>query len=76
MLMVSLSIFSWDNMNLEFVDNKCTSTSDTQIVDIQMHKKYNYYGNISWKEGNSSVTETAESKSMQNWLLSAIPSPG
>ena len=33
-----------------------------QIADIQIHSQYKYYGNTSWREGNSPVTGTIQSK--------------
>ena len=52
-------------MSFQFVDHSALALPTIEIADIQIHSQYKYYGNTSWREGNSPVTGTIESK-MQN----------
>ena len=49
-------------MSFQFVDHSVLAFPIREIADIGIHSKYKYYGNTSWREGNSPVTGTIESK--------------
>ena len=53
-------------MSFQFVDHSVLKFPIQEIENIKIHSKYKYYGNISWRDGNSPVTGTIESTSLQN----------
>ena len=52
-------------MSFQFVDHSVLALPIIEIADIQIHSEYKYYGNTSWREGNSPVTGTIESKNAE-----------
>ena len=60
--------FDRNSMSFQFVDHSVVEFPIQEIEDVKIHSKYKYYGNISWRDGNSPVTGTIESTSLQKTI--------
>ena len=53
--------FDKSNMSFQFIDHSVMELPIRETTDIEIHSKYKYYGNRSWRDGNCPVTGTVES---------------
>lgn len=53
--------FDKNNMSFQFIDHSVMELPIRETTDIEVHSKYKYYGNRSWREGNCPVTGIIES---------------
>ena len=53
--------FGKNNMSFQFIDHSVMELPIRETTEIEIHSKYKYYGNRSWREGNCPVTGTIKS---------------